>query len=58
MEDEKDRKKQGRPNSEDVAVPFPMKVPQSLKEKYDKLSKEVKANIRKEMVDKLRDYEK
>jgi len=53
-----EKKKQGRPNSEDVAVPFPMKVPQSLKEKYDALTKEVKANIRKEMVDKLRDYEK
>jgi len=52
-----EKKKQGRPNSDDVAVPFPMKVPQSLKEKYDALTKEVKANIRKEMVNKLRDYE-
>lgn len=58
MDLEQEKKKQGRPNSEDVAVPFPMKVPQSLKEKYDLMSKEVKANIRKEMVDKLRDYKK
>lgn len=58
MEEDKDRKKQGRPLSEDVAVNFPMKVPQSLKEKYDLMSKEVKANIRKEMVGIIKDYKK
>lgn len=46
----------GRSKSDDAFVAFPMKVPQSLKEKYDAMTKEVKDNIRKEMIDKLRTY--
>lgn len=41
---------------EDELVAFPFRVPQSLKDKYDAMEKEVKENIRRVMINKLRNF--
>jgi hypothetical protein len=46
----------GRPSSNDVAVQFPMKIPKSIKNRYDLMNKQDKYNLRKEMVEIIRSY--
>jgi len=47
MEEEKERNVGGRPEAEDKMVGMPLRVRKSMKELYDSMTKEIKANILK-----------
>lgn len=52
-----DKKAVGRPRSDDKFVQFPIKVPTSIKEIYDSMNEEVKSNIRKHIIETIKENE-